>query len=102
MEEVEEIQQDTEWQPARIAPAAYAESIHHKTGEWFDKTWARDQGKLVHVTPRAVVPAKVIKDFRGIGCDAEVFVQVHPNEVAGLGYNPGTALYMCEHQVLTD
>jgi hypothetical protein len=102
MEEVEEIQQDTEWQPARIAPAAYAKSIHNQEGPYFDRTWAKDQGKLIHVTPRAVIPAKILEDFRRLGCDAEVFVQVRPDEVAFLGYDPGVALYMCIHQVLTD
>lgn len=101
-EELPEVQPDLDWQPARISPASYAESVHNKKAPFFDRTWVRDQGKLIHVMPRSVVPALVIESFREQGCDSEIFVQVHPSEVAGLGYNPGVVLYMCIHQALTD
>lgn len=89
---------EAEWQPARI-------------------TWAHDRGenrqefaqlntkelpkKVVRVKPWEFLERQVAL-YRSIGCDAQKFYIIHPEDAAAIWQTDGCSMQVCEHEILTD
>lgn len=83
---------DEQWQPAVLNPN------HLYCGQ----DWQNAQilkGKKVRVRP---IDAVQVSEWMEIGCDANMFYEIHPEDVRDFApWRPGRAA-VCEHEILTD
>jgi len=81
------------WQPARFKPV-HKEIVGKP--DWITEVeYAELKRRVLRVRPsdRKFNPS----DMREIGCDAEKFYSVHPEDIM-----PGCGDLICEHEILTD